>query len=89
MKTTMLYPFTHANTDEEHPVTLKEGDVFQQAWNGVKEPLAFRVLSIDRPNNSLRVKCIGRGHTHEEKWDDLDTTEMAFSIGEYKMLKTE
>jgi len=73
----------------EGSVTLKEGDMFQQAWNGVKEPLAFRVLSIDRPNNSLRVKCIGRGSTHEEEWDDLDTTEIAFSTGEYKMLEAE
>lgn len=73
----------------EGSVTLKEGDMFQQAWQGVKEPLAFRVLSIDRPNNSLRVKCMGRGYTHEEEWDDLDTTEIAFSTGEYKMLEAE
>ena len=39
------------------------------------------------PNNSLRVKCMGRGSTHEEVWDDLATTEIAFSTGEYKMLE--
>ena len=69
-------------------VTLKVGDLFQQSWHGVKSPLAFRVLSIDRENNSLRVNVMGNGTTHEEEWDDLDTTEKAFDIGEYKMLES-
>ena len=68
-------------------VTLQVGDVFQQAWKGCKNPLAFRVLSIDREKNSLRVKVIGNGANHEEDWDDLDVTETAFEVGEYKIMK--
>lgn len=31
----------------------------------------FKVLSIDRLNNSLRVECHSiNGYTHEEDWDD-------------------
>lgn len=67
-------------------VMLQVGDIFQQAWKGVKNPLAFRVLSIDREKNSLRVKVIGNGTNHEEDWDDLDVTEGAFEVGEYKMI---
>ena len=67
-------------------VTLQVGDIFQQAWKGVKNPLVFRVLSIDREKNSLRVKVIGNGTNHEEDWDDLDVTEGAFEVGEYKMI---
>ena len=66
---------------------LKEGDKFQQAWKGCTNPMWFKVLSVDRPNNSLRVECHGiNGHIHEENWDDLDVTESAFAIGEYKMI---
>ena len=68
---------------------LKVGDKFQQAWKGCMRPLAFEVLRIDRPNNSLRVKVIGtNGYVHEEDWDDLDVTESAFEIGEYKMIES-
>lgn len=68
-------------------VMLKVGDRFQQAWTGCKEPMWFKVLSIDRPNNSLRVACYSpRGSGWEETWDDLDVTENAFRIGEYKMI---
>ena len=70
-------------------VTLKEGDRFQQAWKGCREPMWFKVLSIDRPNNSLRVECHSfGGDYHEEEWDDLDVTESAFDIGEYKMVES-
>lgn len=71
-------------------VTLKEGDRFQQAWKGCKNPLWFKVLSIDRQNNSLRVECHGsNGYWHEEKWDDLDVTELSFGTGEYDMMVDE
>ena len=67
--------------------TLQVGDTFQQAWRDCTNPMWFEVLSIDRPNNSLRVECHDiSGYTHEEDWDDLDTTEIAFEIGEYKFL---
>lgn len=76
------------NNNELQPrFELRRGDLFQQAWLGVREPLAFRVLSVDREKNSLTVKVIGRGAGYEETWDDLDVTEMAFEIGEYRMLE--
>lgn len=69
-------------------VTLNEGTKFQQAWKGVEEPMWFKVMSIDRPNNSLRVECHRHdGTMHEEEWDDLDVTESAFDVGEYKMME--
>lgn len=68
--------------------TLQVGDTFQQAWRGCTNPMWFKVLSIDRSNNSLRVECHSiNGQTHEENWNDLDTTECAFEIGEYKLIK--
>lgn len=68
--------------------TLQVGDSFQQAWKGCTNPMWFKVLSIDRPNNSLRVECHSiNGYIHEENWDDLDTTEIAFEVGEYKIIK--
>ena len=68
--------------------TLQVGDTFQQAWKGCTNPMWFKVLSIDRPNNNLRVECHSiNGYTHEEDWDDLDTIEIAFEVGEYKMIK--
>lgn len=68
---------------------LKVGDTFQQAWKGCTNPMWFKVISIDRPNNKLRVECHGNNDycCHEEEWDDLDVTESAFSIGEYKMIE--
>lgn len=72
----------------QRKVTLKVGDRFQQAWTGCKEPLWFKVLTIDREGNRLRVACYSpRGHGWEETWDDLDVTENAFGIGEYKMME--
>lgn len=69
-------------------IELREGDRFQQAWKGCKEPMWFKVLSIDRPNNSLRVECHSHnGDMHEEEWDDLDVTESAFGVGDYKMIE--
>lgn len=48
----------------------------------------FEVLSIDRPNNSLKVRCVSlvNGYSHEEHWDDLDVTEKALGIGEYVLI---
>ena len=66
---------------------LKVGDTFQQAWKGCTHPMWFKVLSVDRSNNRLRVECHSNtGYCHEEEWDDLDVTETAFKIGEYKMI---
>ena len=68
-------------------MTLNVGDLFQQAWNGCDKPMYFKVLSIDRPNNKLTVKCTNNeGYSHEEVWDDLDITEIAFEIGEYSLM---
>ena len=67
---------------------LKVGDKIQQAWKGCRKPLSFEVLSIDREHNSLRVKVFNTdGYTFEEEWDDLDVTENAFDIGEYKIIE--
>ena len=68
-------------------VTLQVGDHFQQAWKGCTKPIHFTVLEIDREKNSLKVKCTSiDGYSHEEDWDDLDVTEIAFETGEYKMI---
>ena len=68
-------------------VKLKVGDRFQQAWRGCAKPMYFEVLSLNRDKNTLRVKYTGvEGYSHEENWDDLDVTENAFIIGEYKMI---
>ena len=70
-------------------VTLKVGDVFQQAWRGCTKPMQFVVLAINREKNTLKVRCIPfEGYGHEEDWDDLDVTENSFSIGEYKLLNS-
>lgn len=67
---------------------LKVGDKFQQTWKGCTHPMWFKVLNIDRLNNRLLVECHGNnGYIHEEEWDDLDVTESAFTIGEYKMIE--
>lgn len=72
----------------QRKVTLKVGDRFQQAWTGCKEPMWFKVLVIDREGNRLRVECHSpHGYGWEETWHDLDVTENAFSIGEYKMME--
>lgn len=79
------------NTVKEEPkkVILQVGDCFKQAWEGCREPMIFQVLDIDRDKNSLRVKCMQPGgYNHEEEWDDLNVTEAAFSIGEYKIICT-
>jgi hypothetical protein len=70
----------------QRKVTLKVGDRFQQAWKGCKEPMWFKVLSINRPLNKFKVECHSfEGYVHEEEWDDLNLTEAAFNIGEYEM----
>ena len=72
---------------EPKKVTLKVGGRFQQAWKGNKKPLCFKVKSINREKNSLKVVCHNdRGFAWAETWDDLDVTENAFDIGEYKMI---
>ena len=69
-------------------IKLKVNDIFSQAWKGCQKPMWFRVLDIDRTNNSIEVEC----HSFEgfnvftEVWS-LDTTEVAFEIGEYKLVK--
>lgn len=74
---------------EEHIMKqLKEGDMFQQAWKGCTNPMWFKVLNVDRPNNRLSVECHGiNGYIHKEDWDDLDVTEAALTTGEYKMIE--
>lgn len=68
-------------------VELKVGDSFQQACKGCTKPMWFKVLSIDRLLNKVRVECHSvEGYSHEEEWDDLNLTEAAFSICEYKMM---
>lgn len=73
---------------ENKKVYLQVGDCFQQAWRGCTKPMWFKVLDINREKNTLKVKCTGvEGYSHEEEWDDLDVTETAFEIGEYKMIE--
>lgn len=67
--------------------TLQVGDTFQQAWRGCTNPISFEVLEINREKNSLKVECTNiEGHKWIEDWDDLDTTEISFEIGDYKMI---
>lgn len=48
---------------------LQVSDAFQQAWQGCLNPMWFKVLSVDRDNNSLRVECHSfTGYVHEEEW---------------------
>lgn len=69
-------------------VVLRVNDIFSQAWKGCQKPMWFRVLNIDRTNNSIKVDC----HSFDgltvfpEIWS-LDITERAFEIGEYKLVK--
>ena len=69
-------------------INLKTGDRFQQAWRGNPNPMWFKVLDINREKNTLKVQCTGiNGYSHEEEWNDLDVTEIAFEIGEYHLIK--
>lgn len=68
---------------------LQVGDCFQQTWTWKDrtKPMWFKVLDINREKNWLKVECHSvEGYSHEEDWDDLDVTEMAFDTGEYKMV---
>lgn len=66
---------------------LEVGSKFIQAWIGCRNPISFEVLEINREENSLKVNCINtEGHKWIEDWDDLDTTEVSFEIGDYRML---
>ena len=47
----------------------------------------FKVLEIERPLNKGKVECHSQdGYSRIEEWDDLNLTEAAFNIGEYKMI---
>lgn len=69
-------------------IKLKVNDIFSQAWKGCQKPMWFKVLNIDRINNSIKVEC----HSFDgltvfsEVWS-LNTTEVAFEIGDYKLVK--
>lgn len=66
---------------------LEVGSKFIQAWIGCKNPISFEVLEINREKNSLKVECTNtEGHKWIEDWNDLDTTEISFEIGDYRML---
>lgn len=70
---------------------LKVGDVFQQSWAGVTNPIRFEVLELDRSRDYLRVNCVGsNGYSHEEEWqganDGLEFTENCIDIGEYEII---
>lgn len=66
---------------------LEVGSKFIQAWIGCRNPISFEVLEINREKNSLKVECTNtEGHKWIEDWDDLDTTEVSFEIGDYRML---
>ena len=69
-------------------VDLKIGDIFSQAWKGGQKPMWFKVLNIDRTNNSIEVECHSFDglNVFSEVWS-LDTTEVAFEIGDYKLVK--
>lgn len=38
-------------------IKLKVNDIFSQAWKGCQKPMWFKVLNIDRANNSIEVEC--------------------------------
>lgn len=66
---------------------LEVGSKFIQAWIGCKNPITFEVLEINREKNSLKVECTNtEGHKWIEDWNDLDTVEVSFEIGDYQML---
>lgn len=66
-------------------IRLNVGDKFYPVFSCTISH--FEVLSIDRPNNSLKVRCVHivNGYSHEEHWD-LDVTEKALEIGEYVLI---
>ena len=66
---------------------LEVGSKFIQAWIGCRNPISFEVLEINKEKNSLKVECTNtEGHKWIEDWNDLDTTEVSFEIGDYRML---
>ena len=68
-------------------VILQVNDIFSQAWKGCQKPMWFKVLNIDRATNSIEVECHSfDGYTvFPEVWS-LDSTEMGFEIGDYKLV---
>lgn len=76
------------NNVNNKKVELKVGDVFVQSWKGCTKPMYFYVLNINREKNELKVKYKSfEGYTHDEIWNDLDITEIAFETGEYTLIK--
>ena len=69
-------------------VILQVNDIFSQAWKGYQKPMWFKVLNIDRTNNSIKVECHSFDglNVFPETWS-LDSTEVAFEIEEYKLVK--
>ena len=69
-------------------VNLKVNDIFSQAWKGYQKPMWFKVLDIDRTTNSIEVECHSFDglNAFPEVWS-LDTTEVGFEIGDYKLVK--
>lgn len=69
-------------------VILQINDTFSQAWKGCLKPMWFKVLSIDRATNSIKVECHSCDglNVFPEVWS-LDITEAGFEVGEYKLIK--
>ena len=68
-------------------VILQVNDIFFQAWKGCQKPMWFKVLNIDRTNNSIEVVCHSfDGLTVFPVVWSFVTTEVAFEIGDYKLV---
>ena len=69
-------------------VKLKVNDIFSQAQKGCQKPMWFKVLDIDRTTNSIEVECHSFDglNAFTEVWS-LDTTEVGFEVGDYKLVK--
>lgn len=77
---------TYFHNNSNGSVKIKAGDEFKQNFS-TDNPLSFKVLSVDRDKNTLVVDVYSQqGYSHQETWDDLDVTEMAFENGDYKMI---
>ena len=69
-------------------INLKVNDIFSQAWKGCQKPMRFKVLNIDRTNNSIEVECYSFDgfNVFPEVWS-LDSTEAGFEVSDYKLVK--
>lgn len=82
----MAFIYRPLRKQRSNSVELQAGDRFETHFV-TSNPLEFTVISVDRDNNSLVVDVLTKdGYSHRETWDDLDTTEMAFEIGEYNLI---